>query len=771
MEGDIELDSNAEEICTGVVTLSLHARSEQGSLRQNKPKAQHGTSKGVLKRTVTNPILLPIYPSSSALMSAIAGIVAHHATPSRATGVRHMVDSMAHRGPDGVTVEVAGQVGLGHCAFHTTPESVHETLPLHDARSGCILTADARIDNREELIAALPDALLSPSTSLTSTSSSPNASRSDVITDADLILAAYLRWGTDAPRHLIGDFAFAIWDPSVQRLFCARDHIGIKPFYYFAGPAVFAFGTEIKALLTLSEVPRAVNDERAAEYIARQAISPQSTMYAGILRLPPAHSLTVDASGAATLTRYWTLDADYELRLDSDEEYEEAFRAIFTRAVECRLRSKGPVGVMLSGGLDSSSVACVARELYRKAGLGDLDTFTAQFGYELADESPYLESLRSQGGFRMHEVPMHGESPVQDLDRIVRHVDQPPYVCNAYMLSKTTDVAAAEGVRVLLDGSEGDIAVSYGLGRIGELVLSGRWNDLESELADLAKTTGGSVRRLFVQLAADFLPARIHSSPLQFLTSDLRRAAALHGVRRRRLLWEYGLKPVLPRMLVGFSRSVRGGKRAVRYPLLSRSLAEAARLEQRVDATRSAVSAAEFSERLRHASTFKKDADGIATTQEEGSHIHAMGGGEARHPFYDVRLVQFCASLPSDQKLRMGYTRSILRRALRGVLPESIATRMTKGDLSENFMGVMAADRDGQIAVMFDRDRETLDGYFDASALRAAHDSGDGAAMWTALAFTRWHRMLHESVTSPPAPGFASGVHHHSGSVPEYAMS
>ena len=166
-------------------------------------------------------------------MSGIIGIHYLDGRPVDRENLTKMVDILAHRGPDGADIWVDGCVGLGHRMLWTTPESLIEKLPLENQRGDLVITADARIDNRDELIAALQI----------------NNRPSDKVVDSELILAAYEKWGEDCPEHLLGDFAFAIWDERRELLFCARDHFGVKPFYYYFANNTFAFGSEIKALL------------------------------------------------------------------------------------------------------------------------------------------------------------------------------------------------------------------------------------------------------------------------------------------------------------------------------------------------------------------------------------------------------------------------------------------------------------------------------------------------------------------------------------------
>jgi asparagine synthase (glutamine-hydrolysing) len=185
-------------------------------------------------------------------MSGIVGICYLDGRPVESLQLDRMLASIAHRGQDGSAVWRAGSVGLGHCMLWTTPESLHEKLPLESESGDLVTTADARIDNREELITAL----------------SINHYLDQVITDSQLILNAYEKWGEACPAHLIGDYAFAIWDGQERTLFCARDHIGARPFYYYKSERIFIFASEIKALLTNELVPRRLNELRVADHLA-----------------------------------------------------------------------------------------------------------------------------------------------------------------------------------------------------------------------------------------------------------------------------------------------------------------------------------------------------------------------------------------------------------------------------------------------------------------------------------------------------------------------
>src|SRR5262249_21169187 len=181
-------------------------------------------------------------------MSGIFGIHFLNGAPVSDPQLKRMSGLLAHRGPDGEGRWCDHSVGLGHRMLCTTPEAITEQVPLVDRAGSLVITADARLDNRVELISAL--------------GVSANSS------DGELILAAYRKWGEACPEHLLGDFAFAIWDARDQSLFCARDHFGVRPFYYYLSQSIFVFATEIKALFSMPEVQRKLNEVRLGDHLA-----------------------------------------------------------------------------------------------------------------------------------------------------------------------------------------------------------------------------------------------------------------------------------------------------------------------------------------------------------------------------------------------------------------------------------------------------------------------------------------------------------------------
>ena len=604
-----------------------------------------------------------------------------------------MLESVAHRGPDGAGAWNEGPAGLGHRMLHTTPESLHEELPLVNRSEDLVLTADARIDNREELIVAL------------GCTGRPR----EEITDGELILGAYERWGERCPERLLGDFAFAIWDRRRQVLFCARDHMGVRPFYYHhRSGRVFVFASEIKALLCVPEVPRRLNEVRVADYLVPILEDKAITFYQEILRLPPAHRMTV-GRGGIRMEPYWSLDPSREIRYSSDEEYAEVFRNVFAEAVRCRLRSAFPVGSMLSGGLDSSSIVCVARQLLAQDGDRQLRTFSAIFDdLPQCDERPFINAVLAGGGLDPHYIHADRVSPLADLDRVLDHEDEAFYAPNLFMHWALFKAAYRQDVRVLLDGIDGDSTVSHGLVRLTELARRGRWKTLGVEVRELSR--------------------RLDHSPW-------------------RLLLRYVFRPLAPELVRQAWRGLRGSKGppGIADTIVNPNFVQRINLTERVQAVqghRSRQARTSREDHLLHLSTGL-----IPFALEVNDRAAAAFSIEPRYPFCDKQLVELCLALPPEQKLQHGWTRMVMRRALANSLPAEVQWRGGKSDLSPNFTrGLLTFERRLLEEVVLNNPR-AIEEYVDLPALREAHHryisrgtEADALIVWKATTLALWLR-------------------------------
>ncbi len=620
-------------------------------------------------------------------MSGIAGLWRLSGQPLDPTDLRAMLARLAHRGPDGVAEWTAVGVGLGHRMLHTTPESLVERLPLASADGELVLTADARIDNGAELASAL----------------GPTA------TDGELILRAYARWGEDCPRHLTGDFSFAIWDARRRVFFCARDHFGVKPFYYHHAPErLFAFASEIKGLLALQEVPRRLNEQRVADYLLPLLEDKEATFYQDIRRLPPGNRLTVTIAGTR-IEPYWALDPTRELRLGSDAEYAEAFRDVFTEAVRCRLRSVGPLGAMLSGGLDSSSIVCVARNLLPGQNGGPLHTFSAVFDdVPECDERRYITAVTRDDGLEPHYVAGDRLLPVGDLLSLLAEQDEPPYAPNLFLHRGLYQAARAVRVNVVLDGLDGDLAVSHGIASLLELARGGRWLRLVLEVDGLARRFGRS------------------------------RWSILRG---------QVLTPLAPEFMRRAWRTLlRRPKPVAEDNLLNKAFARRTHATARLQR----LTATTLTEREHHYRGLTLGL--VPLVLEIADRAAATLRLEPRYPFFDHRVAEFCLAIPGDQKLKRGWTRIVLRRGMAGILPAEIQWRGGKSDLSPNFIRTLLSES-GSLSVL--EYAAVLEPYVDLDTLRAAHErfvrSGtarDGLTIWKVAVVARWLSETRLAATS-----------------------
>ncbi|MGH7721169.1 MAG: lasso peptide isopeptide bond-forming cyclase, partial [Gemmatimonadaceae bacterium] len=428
-------------------------------------------------------------------MGGIAGVWYLDGRPTTREIAGRLEEAVRHRGPDAGGSWAGEEVALAQRLLWTTPQSLSEHGPHASTEGRVVLCADLRIDNRGELLDAC----------------GVRGPERAAIGDVELLLMAYTLWGSRCPERLIGDFAFAVWDARRELLFCARDHVGVKPFFYHHAPGrVFAFASESKGVLAVHEVPRRLNEARLIDYIERSFDDKTATFYADILRLPPGHSLTVTRDGVRT-SPYWSLDPTKELRLGA-KEYAPAFRELFVEAVRCRLRSAFPVGGMLSGGLDSSSIVCVARNLAAaEEPKIPLHSFSAVFDETPeCDERPYIETVTAVGGLQSHFIRADQVGPMDDLDRILWEQDEPFFAPNLFMHRALYAAARTAGVRVLLDGFDGDTAVSHGAKYLTELGAGGRWLTLGWEIAWLAWRSGRSPSSLVRKhVLSPLTPARI----------------------------------------------------------------------------------------------------------------------------------------------------------------------------------------------------------------------------------------------------------------------
>jgi len=565
-------------------------------------------------------------------VSGIAGILDRGGRHAPAGAVmQRMLQAIRHRGRDGVAQWGTGEVALGHAHLRTTPDD--EAQPLFDGHLAIV--ADVRLDNRKHLLEALgrPDRAIS---------------------DAALILTAYRHWGEECPRRLLGDFAFAIWDGERKSLFCARDHFGVKPFYYHLDAVRLVFASETKAILTPAGIDPDFDEAHISGLLAGLADDPYSTHHAGILRLPPAHALAVTAT-RSHLWAYWELEPPATL---PGTDHAQQFRELFDQAVNARLGDTDLAGAMLSGGLDSSSIAMIAGNRHRPVSCKGLPTFSLVFDKASGmDERPFIDAVLSNGEFDPAFIPIRDHAPFAGFDAILREQEGIFLAAGLSVSRKLYAAAAAKGLRVILDGHGGDEVVSHGHGFLHELARAGRWIALQRELRAFADTYGNDRTGLFLTFFNRYGPTR-HFRPVRRLAGRV-----FSPFRRPR---ESKPKPSPWRRFI------------------NREFASRTNLPDRIG-THARLSR----EALKSEAAFHRrmiSSAGVAHSFEVLDKAAAGAGIEPRYPFWDKRLVEFCVALPASEKLSNGWSRHILRRAMDGILPPEVQWRRDKIDFKGNLV-------------------------------------------------------------------------------------
>ena len=566
-------------------------------------------------------------------MSGICGVVNLDGKPAAPDILEAMMEAMAYWGPDGSGTWREGPVGLGHLLLHNTPESVQEHLPYRDDAADLVITAQARLDNRQELAGALKV--------------SPPALRA--MPDSALILKAYEKWGEDCLHRLLGDWSFAIWDGRRRRLFIARDHCGNTGLYYHHRAGAFVFASCLKGLLALPETPRRLNELCLAQILVSWQEGGAPTCYQEIFRLPPAHALTVTPQ-SVRVWQYWFLEEAPPLRLASDQEYLEAFLDLYTQAVRCRLRSLRPVGVTLSGGLDSGSVAALAAREFKAQGkvlpafssvplVGAADSIIpGRFG----DETPFIEAGSRWAGNVENIYIRAGEiTPLEGLRQGLTLHDEPGHAASNYFwIVALLQEARARGIGALLTGQGGNATVSWdGRDYLATLARTGQWHTLRRELFNFQATQHRPWWRI--------LAGRVVKPLLGSYWSDHYR------------LLHFGQEPwaVSTAINPGFGRRLS----------LTRLMHDRG-----------------------HDPTFAPKADGrkirYGIIQPGrgflGSIWQQLGAGfglEVRDPTLDKRVMEFCLAIPDAQYAKDGLDRRLIRVGLKDLMSPQVLGNSRRG--------------------------------------------------------------------------------------------
>ena len=595
-------------------------------------------------------------------MSGILGIWNRDGRPVEESLVGALALTLAHRGPDGCGFWAQDGMGLACQLLRVTPESSTEVQPLAH-RSGPVLVFDGRLDNREELFAFLR----------------PGADLPDDAPDPALVLAAYERFGERFPERLAGDFALGLFDPQRRQLLLARDAIGIRPLHYARAGSTFVFASEIKTILAHPQVATEPNDDILAEcLLGGPGDAPELTCFKHVFSVPAAHVAFVSPQGM-TVRRYWDFDLTKRIRYPSFDDYAGAFRDHFERAVRRRIRSAAPVVVSLSGGLDSSSIFCVAEQSGRTApsrrpairGLSYLSPEGSP-----SDEQEFLVAIERDYRIAIDRMPLDRPSLLGGAREEIWH-SEAPFLDGQWSDSvRFFRTARRLGARTILTGHWAD-QVLFDQAYLLDLFRRPAWGDIYRHLNAypfwMSDTDPGCFRNQFLRDLVKYLvPGRLH--PL------LRRLRRRSGDQR----W---LTPSFRHRL----RQRAGND--LRMPPVPAS-AHARSLYRQIRTSHQTL------------------------CMEWQNKIAAPYGIEPAFPFLDRDLLSFLMSIPGEVQTKDGVPKALLREAMRGILPDEIVRRRWKADFSHLVNQSLANDYEGTSSLLQDSPLAVSMGYIDWDVLR-----------------------------------------------------
>ena len=547
-------------------------------------------------------------------MSGICGIVCFDGKPVNKEEIQKMLNTMKNRKSDTEGIWTEGNVGLGHKMLWTTPESVYENQPLTSKDGDLIITVDARIDNREELLNILVN----------------KDSDSQIVTDADIILLSYQKWGDKSLEFLMGDFAFVIWDKKEKKVFTARDRFGTRPFYFFFNKDQLYFSSYLDVLLDTTNESFSLNYESIKSFCNFSTIKYEETMYKHILRIPPAHAFTFSVNGLKK-ERYWFPE---KIKINDEVSLEDAskkVRELLFNAVESRLRVNGEWACELSGGLDSSAVSLIAKELTNKK----FKTFSMRYKSYSCNEWEFtnevIRSLKSDPVYiDVDRTDVKNDYGISSLPLLSKHWPVYGSFIHNYNLGLTM---VNKDVRVCLTGHGGDHVFSGTSSFIADYLKSLKWKQLFNEFSCS------------------------NESKLYLLNISIR--------------------AVIPKCL----------KRVIKSLLLSNAKNDFIQSEDFTDYWK--IQQLKPDSLLNNIQCVAGRHHVMHTDNNHYRSLEMNENIEFRHPFLDTRLVEYALSLPNYYKFSCNSIKIVLREALKDIFPEKIYKREDKAEFSEALLALM----------------------------------------------------------------------------------
>ena len=550
-------------------------------------------------------------------MSGIFGIINFDNSQVAEESVRAMSSAMSEWGPDGQYIWAQGEAALGCMVLHSTPQALQETGPLV-SNQGFVLAVEARIDNRPELY---------PMFGL-------NFSDGEKLSDSKIVLLAYEKWGTDTPKHLIGDWSFAAWHPAEKKVFLARDHSGNTSLYYYWDKKHFAFASSRKALQSLGNSPRLNEIYLAGILVGWHGYEGPETIELDIHRLPPAHRLFL-SNGILKTDIYWRWEDTPEIKFKSSQDYADGLLEIFDRAIRDRLRSCRTVGSTLSGGLDSSSVTVLAsralsaeqKRISAYAYYSDIDTRNSLPWYRVGNEFPLAQSTAEfDGNIDLNKIMADGLSPISAMRRSLEIHGEPPHAAGyLYWIFNMLSKVKEDGHGVLLTGQGGNATLS--------------WEGKDTSGMFRHYRRSGEWRKILYTIVSPLIPLSIHRN--------------YRKLRKKELDWSvWSINAQFARD-INFMDIHRQGMGTPNNP------------------------EAWYSPRLLRFYPFTPGASIVGAIWAENAAAYSL---EIRDPTLDPRVMEFALSIPEKEFMNdRGMNRLPMRKAMKGLLPDNVRLLKKRG--------------------------------------------------------------------------------------------
>lgn len=537
--------------------------------------------------------------------------------------IRRMTDVISHRGPDKEGFFVSNGISLGNRRLSIIDLSEKGTQPIYNEDKSICITYNGEIYNFQEMKLKLED----------------RGHHFFSNTDTEVVVHAYEEYGFECLQKFNGMFSFALWDNKKKRLFLARDRIGIKPLYYYTNNGKFIFASEIKAILQDKSVERKINRQALYHYLGYEFIPAPMTMFKNIFKLPPGHYLLYE-KGKIEITKYWDLKF-FSGGKKTTEFYREGIVELLNKSVKRRLISDVPLGVFLSGGLDSSTVVAFMRQSIT----GPLKTFSIGYKDKTYSELDYAAKVANYFDTE-HKILMIDSITPEDIEKTLWHLDEPMTDLSAipfYMICRK----AREDVIVALSGEGGD-EVFVGYDRFKA-----------SKIYNLYRLLPRSLRNYVISGLIKRLPDQPQKKGIVNVVKRFVEGAILPEDGRH-MRWQYFSNPEQEEKLY-----LDSFKKEVIFDLFS--------------PIRDSISCCSSTDRLSQEIYIDMRftmPDSILMKVDKMSMATSL---EVRVPFLDHELIEFSARIPSYLKLRGFTTKAIFREAIRDFLPPGIVNRGKQG--------------------------------------------------------------------------------------------